>query len=99
MSRMWRMAKRKLKTMSRLRDLYGKDYEDWHNSQDDLLIYMRNKEKKKEIKTLKKIKNKHENLRNILIKSGSKEYGDLILDEICNLFEYPPTWIYYKEGE
>tara|TARA_R100000329_G_scaffold99063_1_gene81826 strand:- start:134 stop:358 length:225 start_codon:yes stop_codon:yes gene_type:complete len=73
----------------RLRDLYGKDYEDWHNSQDDLLIYMMKK----------RLKNKHENLRNILIKSGSKEYGDVILDEICNLFEYPPTWIYYKEGE
>tara|TARA_R100000734_G_C3304151_1_gene94647 strand:+ start:497 stop:643 length:147 start_codon:yes stop_codon:yes gene_type:complete len=48
---------------------------------------------------MKIIKNKHENLRNILIKSGSKEYGDVILDEICDLFEYPPTWIYYKEGE
>jgi aminopeptidase-like protein len=75
--------------MGRLRHLYGKDYEDWHNSQDDLLIYMMKK----------RLKNKHENLRNILIKSGSKEYGDEILDEICNLFEYPPTWIYYKEGE
>mgnify|MGYP003153967900 CR=1 FL=1 len=47
---------------------------------------------------MKKIINKHENLRNILIKSGSKEYGDLILDEICNLFEYPTTEIYYEEN-
>tara|TARA_R100000278_G_scaffold94984_2_gene72511 strand:- start:474 stop:644 length:171 start_codon:yes stop_codon:yes gene_type:complete len=53
----------------------------------------------RKLKTMENIKNKHENLRNILIKSGSKEYGDEILDEICNLFEYPPTWIYYKEGE
>jgi hypothetical protein len=32
----------------RLRNLYGKDYEDWNNSQDDLLINMKQKEMKKE---------------------------------------------------
>ena len=46
-----------------------------------------------------KIRNKHEKLRKILIESGSKEHGDLILDEICNLFNYPTTEIYYKEVE
>ena len=34
---------------------------------------------------------KHEKLKNILIKYGSREYGDAIIDEISLLFKYPPT--------
>lgn len=33
----------------------------------------------------------HSDLRDILIKYGSTEYGDCIIDEICNLFECPTT--------
>lgn len=36
-------------------------------------------------------KNKHEDLRNILIKYGCKEVGDSIIDEICDLFNYEKT--------
>ena len=42
-------------------------------------------------KTMKTIKNKHENLRKILIEYGSQEFGDCIVDDICNLFNYPNT--------
>lgn len=34
---------------------------------------------------------KHENLRSILIKYGCPEFGDVIIDEICELFEFPTT--------
>lgn len=44
---------------------------------------------------MKTIKNKHYNLRQILIEYGCQEYGDCIVDDICNLFNYPNT--YYNE--
>lgn len=34
---------------------------------------------------------KHEKLRKILIDSGASEYGDCIIDEICELFNYADT--------
>jgi len=34
---------------------------------------------------------KHEILRGILIKYECEEFGDCIIDEICNLFNYPNT--------
>jgi len=34
---------------------------------------------------------KHEKLRQILIESGNEEYGDILIDEICELFNYPKT--------
>jgi len=34
---------------------------------------------------------KHEKLRNILISYGCKEYGDCIVDDIANLFNFPNT--------
>lgn len=37
-----------------------------------------------------KITNKHNKLRSILSKYGD-EFGDAILDEICDLFDYPNT--------
>lgn len=37
------------------------------------------------------INDKQEQLRKILIDSGAEEYGDIIIDEICQLFGYPDT--------
>jgi hypothetical protein len=34
---------------------------------------------------------KHNKLREILIDYGNDEYGDAIIDEICDLFNYPKT--------
>ena len=33
----------------------------------------------------------HNKLRNILIKYECEEFGDAIIDEICELFNYPKT--------
>ena len=33
----------------------------------------------------------HDKLRNILIENGNQEYGDCIIDEICELFNFSPT--------
>lgn len=46
---------------------------------------------------LEKIKKAHEDIRAILIKYGSKEYGNIIIDEICQAVSIPPTTIYYEE--
>jgi hypothetical protein len=40
---------------------------------------------------LNKIKQKHINIREILIKYECEEYGDAIIDELCELFGYPNT--------
>ena len=34
---------------------------------------------------------KHDKLRKILIDYGCEEFGDCIIDEICELFDYPKT--------
>lgn len=48
---------------------------------------------------LKKIERKHEQLRKILIDAGNEEFGDYIIDNICEVFNYPTTNVYYdKEG-
>ena len=38
-----------------------------------------------------KVDKTHQHLREILIKYNSPEYGDCIVDEICNLFNFPMT--------
>lgn len=38
-----------------------------------------------------KVDKTHQHLREILIKYNSPEYGDCIVDEICNLFSFPMT--------
>lgn len=43
------------------------------------------------------LKEKHENIRNILIKYGNVEHGDCIIDEICEATGIPPTTVYYEE--
>jgi hypothetical protein len=35
--------------------------------------------------------NKHDKLRKILTDYGCEEYGDAIIDEICDLFNYKRT--------
>lgn len=47
-----------------------------------------------ETKELKKI---HEKIRKVLIKYESKEFGDCIIDEICEVVKIPPTTSYYEE--
>ena len=48
---------------------------------------------------LKNIEKKHEQLRKILIEYKCVEFGDCIIDDICEVFNYPTTNIYYdKEG-
>lgn len=37
------------------------------------------------------IEDTHEKIRSILIDYGSQEYGDSIVDEICQLFDFPTT--------
>lgn len=46
---------------------------------------------------VEELQKKHEELRNILIKYGYEEHGDVIIDDICFLFDYPQTTIYYTE--
>jgi len=45
------------------------------------------------------LKRKHESIRTILIENGNVEYGDCIIDEICDVVGIPPTTVYYVEGK
>jgi len=47
----------------------------------------------------KKLKAKHEAIRNILINNNCVEYGDCIIDEICEVVGLPPTTIYSEEKD
>ena len=49
-------------------------------------------------KEKEKLKIKHEKIREILIKYNCEEYGDCIIDEICNVLEVQPTTVYYEEN-
>ena len=49
-------------------------------------------------KEIEQLKIKHEQIREILIKYDCEEYGDCIIDEICNVIKIPPTTIYYQEN-
>lgn len=51
---------------------------------------------KQEIKELKEI---HYNIRTVLVNNGSNEYGDCIINEICEATGILPTSVYYIEGE
>lgn len=46
------------------------------------------------VENLKKI---HEAIRNILIDYNCEEYGDCIIDEICNAVGIQATSVYYEE--
>lgn len=49
--------------------------------------------------SLDDLKRKHESIRTILIENGNVEYGDCIIDEICDVVGIPPTTVYYVEGK
>jgi len=46
-----------------------------------------------------KLKEQHEAIRKILMDNGCEEYGDCIIDEICEAVGIEPTTVYYVEGE
>ena len=48
---------------------------------------------------IKELKEIHENIRSVLMDNGADEYGDCIIDEICEVVGVPPTYVYYTEGE
>lgn len=55
----------------------------------------------KEIKELrekyKELKNTHEKIREILMDYKCVEFGDCIIDEICNVVGIDDTTVYYEE--
>ena len=48
---------------------------------------------------IEELKNKHEAIRTVLIDNDCKEYGDCVIDEICEAVGILPTTVYYIEGE
>tara|TARA_B110000914_G_C15240694_1_gene343985 strand:- start:243 stop:413 length:171 start_codon:yes stop_codon:yes gene_type:complete len=52
-----------------------------------------------EKKIIQELKNKHEAIRTILMNSGNEEFGDCIIDEICEAVGILPTTTYYDENE
>ena len=46
---------------------------------------------------IEELKIKHEKIRSVLIEYGSQEYGDYIIDKICEVVGLPPTNIYYED--
>lgn len=48
-------------------------------------------------KDIEKLKEIHEEIRSILINYGNEEYGDCVIDEICEAVGIPPTTVYYEE--
>ena len=50
-------------------------------------------------KQIEELKNKHEAIRTVLINNDCKEYGDCIIDEICEVVGVLPTTVYYIDAE
>ena len=50
-------------------------------------------------KQIEELKEKHDAIRRILMDYGNEEYGDCIIDEICEVVGMLPTTVYYIEGE
>jgi len=48
-------------------------------------------------KQMEELKEKHEAIRRILMDNGNAEYGDCIIDEICEVVGMLPTTVYYIE--
>lgn len=48
---------------------------------------------------IKELKNKHEAIRNVLMNNDCEEYGDCIIDEICEVVGILPTTVYYIDAE
>ena len=53
----------------------------------------------KEKKEIEELREKHEKIRRVLIDYDCEEYGDCIIDEICDAVGILPTTVYYIEGE
>jgi hypothetical protein len=66
------------------------DYFD-HGAYLNLRLYKEDEDENSELKL------KHESIRSILIKNGNVEYGDCIIDEICDVVGILPTTTYYSE--
>ena len=50
------------------------------------------------MENLIELKAKHEAIRNILINNNCVEYGDCIIDDICDVVGSPPTTVYSEEN-
>lgn len=50
-------------------------------------------------KQLEKIERKHEQLRKILIEYKCVEFGDSIIDDICEVFNYPNTNVFELDDD
>ena len=50
-------------------------------------------------KEIQALQEKHEKIREILQKYGNEEFGDCIIDEICEAVGIPPTTVYYEEDD
>ena len=48
-------------------------------------------------KQIEALKEKHEAIRTVLMNNNCDEYGDCIIDEICEVVGILPTHVYYKE--
>ena len=48
---------------------------------------------------IKGLKEKHEAIRTVLMEYSCEEYGDCIIDEICEVVGILPTTVYYIDGE
>lgn len=48
---------------------------------------------------IEKTQEMHQKLRDIIESYGNKEFGDCIIDEICQLFNFPTTTDIETEGE
>lgn len=52
-----------------------------------------------EIEALRELKETHEKIRKVLMDYGNPEYGDCIIDDICETAGILPTTVYYIEGK
>ena len=73
-----------MQTQTTVKNLITEDKETYFN---DLCL-------KEELET---IEENHEKIRTVLIESGNVEYGDCIIDDICEVLNYPTTLVYYDE--
>jgi predicted CopG family antitoxin len=59
--------------------------------------FLLNKIKRRE--QIEELKEKHEAIRTVLMNNDCEEYGDCIIDEICEAIGILPTTVYYIDGE
>jgi hypothetical protein len=64
----------------------------------DVLNTAKDNNNKMMLKNTKKLRAQHEAIRNILIDYNCVEYGDCIIDEICEVVGLQPTTIYSEES-